>query len=67
MITRKLFKDMTPNWTLPVELEVIEPIGSLNQRRTLTDGRISNTNAVSGFAKMNFLLHACHQQWSEAR
>src|ERR1051326_298769 len=60
MVAPKLFQDMTPDWTLPVELEMVKPVGRLDQRGTLAGGGVANSHAISGDTKMNLLFDA-HQ------
>src|SRR6266480_1739620 len=47
---------MTPDRALPIELQMIKPIGSFNQRRPLAYGRISYANSIGSGTETDFLV-----------
>ena len=57
MVSPKLFKQMAPDWALPVEFKVIEPVRGFNERWSLARRRVSDTNAIGGGTETNFLLN----------
>jgi hypothetical protein len=47
---------MTPNWTLPREFQVGQPVWGFYQRRAVSHGRIEDAHAVGRCAKPEFLV-----------
>ncbi len=46
-----------PDRALPVELQVVQPVGGLDERGPLPGGRPGNAGAVGGRAEPDLLLH----------
>ena len=55
MISRKPDKKMTPDRTLPIVFQMVQPVSGLDQRRTLSANRVSQAYAVCCPAVANFL------------
>src|SRR5262249_40678608 len=58
MLGGERLQQMTPDRTLPVVFEMVEPVGRLDQRQTLADFGIGDANAVRRRAEMDFLAQA---------
>jgi len=58
---RKTEQDVVPHRAAPVEVEMVEPVGGLDQRRSCAGRRIGEANAVGGRAKTNVLLAFLHR------
>ncbi len=48
VLGRKGMQEMTPDWTLPVIFEVIEPIAGFYKRRSVPGERVGDSNPVRG-------------------
>jgi hypothetical protein len=57
MVSRKLFKQVAPNRALPVELEMVKPIGGFHERWSFTHSGIRDADTVAGSAEMDTLFH----------
>ena len=53
-----LVNPVFPDGTLPLVFEVIHPVGRFDERRTVTDGRIRDTDAVARRAEADLLAEA---------
>src|SRR6188768_351654 len=58
MVGRQGTEPVLPCRTLPVELEVIEPVRGLEQRRTISGDRIRQLDAVCRGHESDGLIHA---------
>ena len=56
MLGRKRMQKVAPDRTLPVVFEMVEPVGGLDQRRSLAGERVGDANAIGSGAEMNLLL-----------
>ena len=48
-------EEVLPDRAFPIVLEVIEPVGGLDQRRPVADARVGNARAVAGPAELDLL------------
>lgn len=56
VVPGQLFQPVAPHGAAPVEFQMAEPVGSLDQRWPLANGRVGDTNAVSRGAETDLLL-----------
>lgn len=55
MLGRKRAEDMTPDRAFPVELQMVHPVGGLEQGRPRAHGGIGDAHTVCGIAETNVL------------
>ena len=55
MIARELAKQRTPSRRVPIELEVAQPVGGLDQRRSFTDRGVRDSDVIRRGAKLDSL------------
>src|SRR5687768_11419938 len=56
MVASKFLDHMTPDRTLPIEFQMIEPVRGLNQWRAIADRRIGDAHVIRGSAETDFLF-----------
>src|SRR5205814_3984523 len=58
MVARDLVQPRAPHRALPVELEMAQPVGRLDERRPFAGERIGDAHAVDGGAEADLLARA---------
>ena len=56
-ILGQILEEMTPDGALPIELEVVEPVGGFDEERAVAHCRVGDAEAVIGCGEADVLIH----------